>query len=107
MQLPTPPPKDKRQCTLQLSHEEWQDNDTQALTTTPAKKNTEEGDHITITVADKQLIIIPEKSVTIGQTTPLASERQIEQGQHSQFSEDEVLTLKGLPAEAFELGAIL
>ena len=60
-----------------------------------------------ITAADKQLIVIPKKSVAIEQTSPLAFERQIEQGQHSQFSEDEVLTLKGLPEEAFELGAIL
>ena len=161
-----------------MSHEEWQDDDTQALTTTPTEKNTEEGDHLTIwgrdkavlkitsshptpnpkpakqtetpqpipkvprlvgtqqkwdrdertsseadpvvkrrrtnlnstkqtkdeiTAVDKQLIVILENSIAIKQTTPLAFERQIEQGQHLQFSKEEVLTLKGLPTEAFEL----
>ena len=38
---------------------------------------------------------------------PLALTDQIEQGQQSRFSEDEVMTFKDLPAESHELCAIL
>ena len=57
--------------------------------------------------ANKQLVLIPKEAATIVTTTTMDPNRPIEQGQQSRFSEDEVLTFHDLPAEEFELGAIL
>ena len=60
-----------------------------------------------MTRANKQLVIVPKEPAAIVTTTTLDPNKPIEQGQQSRFSEDEVLTFRDLPAEAFELGAIL
>ena len=60
-----------------------------------------------MTGVNKQLVITPKETTAIVTTTTLDPNKPIEQGQQSRFSEDEVLTFRDLPAEAFELGAIL
>ena len=46
------------------------------------------------------LVVAPE-------TTLAVVPRHTEKGQTSKFSEDDVFTLRDMPAEAFELGALL
>ena len=56
---------------------------------------------------DRQLVIVPKKTVAVVTDKPLALTRQIEQGQQSRFSEEEVMTFKDLPTESHGLDAIL
>ena len=59
------------------------------------------------TRANKQLVIVPKEPTAIVTSTTLDPNRPVERGRQSRFSEDEVLTFRDLPAEVFELGAIL
>ena len=78
----------------------------------PAKKRRlqrriEEGTTMDSSTEDRQLVIVTKKAVAVITDKPLALTSQIEQGQQSRFSEEEVMTFKDLPTEAYELGVIL
>ena len=131
--LPASPTQAKRQCALQLSHEEWQDDTPNPTSTsTQAENTTEDTNNITIhghhrpltpapkltsprstpsprsreertapkslvtkrwqinrhndeqtTANDRQVIVVPNKSVMIVLNTTLALNRPIKQGQLS------------------------